>query len=87
LIRGLIARDVDVGSARIVRDPETRGFGHAYGFIVDRLFRGRSIPMIPLLLNTYFPPGAHWARASVVMRRDHVGYRAPDLLPLPGVGT
>jgi hypothetical protein len=56
LIRGLIARDVDVGSARIVRDPETRGFGHAYGFIVDRLFRGRSIPMVPLLLNTYFPP-------------------------------
>jgi len=56
LIRGLIARDVDVASARVVPEPEERGFGHAYGFIAKRLFRGRSIPMVPLLLNTYFPP-------------------------------
>ncbi len=56
LIRGLISRDVDVGSARHVPEPEKRGFGHAYGFVVDRLFRGREIPLVPLLLNTYFPP-------------------------------
>ncbi len=56
LIRGLIARDVDVGMASAVPEPEKRGFGHAYGFVVDRLFRGREIPIVPLLLNTYFPP-------------------------------
>ena len=56
LIRGLIARDVDVGSARVVPHPEVNGFGHAYGFVAERLFRGRDIPMVPVLLNTYFPP-------------------------------
>lgn len=56
LIHGLIARDVDVGMASAVPDPDKFGFGHAYGFVVERLFRGRKIPIVPLLLNTYFPP-------------------------------
>jgi len=56
LIYGLIARDVDIGSARIVPAPEVNGFGHAYGFVAERLFKGKRIPMVPVLLNTYFPP-------------------------------
>jgi hypothetical protein len=39
-----------------VDDPRKAGFGHAYGFIVKRMFRGRRIPVVPILLNTYFPP-------------------------------
>lgn len=56
LIRDLIGRHVDMGAAAKVDDSRIAGFGHAYGFVVKRLFGGRQIPMVPILLNTYFPP-------------------------------
>jgi 3-O-methylgallate 3,4-dioxygenase len=33
-----------------------RGFGHAYGFVINRLFGGRDLPVVPVLLNTFYPP-------------------------------
>ncbi len=62
LIQGLVAADVDVAVADGVEDPLKAGFGHAYGFVIERLFKGRSIPVIPILLNTYYPPNAPTAR-------------------------
>lgn len=62
LIHGLIGEDVDIGAAAKVEDPHAAGFGHAYGFIIERLFRGRQIPVVPILLNTYYPPNAPTAR-------------------------
>lgn len=62
LIRGLIERDVDVGVSARIDDPSKAGFGHAYGFIVERLFKGRAIPVVPVLLNTYYPPNQITAR-------------------------
>src|SRR5262245_17068355 len=62
LVRGLIERDVDIGVSARVEDPKRAGFGHAYGFIVERLFKGRSIPVVPILLNTYYPPNQITAR-------------------------
>jgi Catalytic LigB subunit of aromatic ring-opening dioxygenase len=62
LIRGLIDEDVDIAAAAKVEDPLKAGFGHAYGFIIERLFRGRAIPVVPVLLNTYYPPNAPTAR-------------------------
>jgi len=56
VIRGLVRRNVDVGSSSHIDDPKKAGFGHAFGFIAERLFRDHSIPMLPVLLNTYFPP-------------------------------
>ena len=56
LIAGLLDRDVDIASSARVSDPAVAGFGHAYGFVVKRLFKGRAIPVVPILLNTYFPP-------------------------------
>jgi aromatic ring-opening dioxygenase catalytic subunit (LigB family) len=38
------------------KTPAEVGFGHAFGFILQRLLREKPIPMIPLLLNTYYPP-------------------------------
>lgn len=58
LVERLIEKEFDIGSAAKVDDPKKLGFGHAYGFVVERLFRGRSIPIIPVMLNTYFPPNA-----------------------------
>src|SRR5260221_9239571 len=56
LVRGLIRQGVDVGVVRRVVDPAQRGFGHAFGFILQRLMRDGAVPVLPVLLNTYFPP-------------------------------
>jgi hypothetical protein len=56
LINGLIERDVDIGASDRVEDPAKAGFGHAYGFVYKRLFGPRPVPMVPILLNTYYPP-------------------------------
>lgn len=56
LIEGLIDEHFDVASSSGIEDPRQAGFGHAFGFIVQRLFRGRAIPVVPVLLNTYYPP-------------------------------
>jgi hypothetical protein len=67
VIRGLIRAHVDIGAASAVDDPEQAGFGHAFGFIAKRLFRDRSIPMLPVLLNTYFPPNVMTAERAYVV--------------------
>lgn len=56
LIQGLVDKGVDIATSATVEDPKKAAFGHAFGFIVKRLFGGRSIPVVPVLLNTYFPP-------------------------------
>jgi hypothetical protein len=56
LIRGLIRQGIDVATSNAVTDPERRAFGHAYGFIYRRLMKRVQVPMLPVLLNTYFPP-------------------------------
>lgn len=56
LIAGMVDRNIDMAVSDRVEDPLKAGFGHAYGFIVKRLFRERAIPIVPVMLNTYFPP-------------------------------
>lgn len=56
VIEGLIRRHVDIGALTKVENPHVAGFGHAFGFIAHRLLRGRDIPILPVLLNTYYPP-------------------------------
>lgn len=56
LVEDLIAQGADVAVATSVLDPNQAGFGHAFGFVVERLCKGRSIPIVPVMLNTYYPP-------------------------------
>lgn len=56
LVEGLVDEGVDVASVAEVGDDPRWGMGHAFGFVAKRLFRGRAIPMVPLMLNTYYPP-------------------------------
>jgi hypothetical protein len=56
LIEGLISEGVDVASCDRVPDPAQRGFGHAFGFVMQRLMKDLEVPMLPVMLNTYFPP-------------------------------
>lgn len=54
LISALVQEDVDIAASDAT--PAGRGFGHAFGFVARRLFGDREIPMVPILMNTYFPP-------------------------------
>ena len=56
VIHALIRQGVDVSALQRIVDPARRGFGHAFGFIIQRLVREARIPMLPVLINTYFPP-------------------------------
>ena len=56
LVRGLIQREFDICTTHRVDNPEVAGFGHAVGFVVERVFGGRAVPVVPVTINTYFPP-------------------------------
>lgn len=36
--------------------PPGKGIGHAFGFVINRLLPHRDLPLVPVLLNCYFPP-------------------------------
>jgi hypothetical protein len=38
------------------KQPEGRGLGHAFTFVRRRLRLAPGVPIVPVLLNTYFPP-------------------------------
>ena len=54
LIAGLVDREFDVASANAL--PEGEGEGHAFGFVHQRIVKGTAIPIVPVFLNTYYPP-------------------------------
>ncbi|MFM0228449.1 DODA-type extradiol aromatic ring-opening family dioxygenase [Paraburkholderia dipogonis] len=56
VVHGLIDREVDVAAVARIGERDRCGLGHAFGFVVKRLFRNRPIPVVPILLNTYFQP-------------------------------
>ncbi len=35
---------------------ETKNLGHAYGFIYRRLLKDKPLPLVPILVNTFYPP-------------------------------
>ncbi|MGW4830288.1 DODA-type extradiol aromatic ring-opening family dioxygenase [Amycolatopsis japonica] len=54
LVRGLMTEGMDVTWMEAA--PDGKGFGHAYGFPIHRFFLPEPIPVIPFMLNTYYPP-------------------------------
>ena len=54
LLDHLIGHDFDPCRATELRF--ARGEGHAFGFVHKRLMRNKVIPIVPVALNTYFPP-------------------------------
>lgn len=55
LITDLIGQSFDVACANSIPD-ENLGEGHAFAFVHTRLLRRRPVPVVPVFLNTYFPP-------------------------------
>jgi Catalytic LigB subunit of aromatic ring-opening dioxygenase len=56
LIDRLMDDGFDIGAAASVPNPDAQGFGHAYGFVVTRLMARRRIPIVPVMVNCYYPP-------------------------------
>jgi 3-O-methylgallate 3,4-dioxygenase len=54
LLSDLVCRGFDVTSMRGM--PADRKFGHAFGFVIRRLLGDGRIPVIPVLINTFYPP-------------------------------
>jgi len=48
------AVEFDVAQVRV--QPRHGPFGHAWSFVHQRLMGGRVLPIVPVLLNTYYPP-------------------------------
>jgi 3-O-methylgallate 3,4-dioxygenase len=54
LIAALTEREFDVASANAL--PEGEGEGHAFAFVHKRVMAAAAIPVVPIFLNTYYPP-------------------------------
>jgi hypothetical protein len=54
LIGQLVENQFDVSHAKTL--PRDRGEGHAFGFVHRRLMKDKITPIVPIAMNTYFPP-------------------------------
>ncbi len=54
LVAQLVEHEFDVATAE--RTPRDEGEGHAFAFVHRRLLRGGAVPVVPVFLNTYYPP-------------------------------
>lgn len=48
--------DVAISAEQRTNQKGIIGVGHAVGFIYRRMLKDRPVPVVPILLNTYFPP-------------------------------
>ena len=67
LVERLIEAEFDVASARTLR--HARGEGHAFGFVHRRLMPGDPIPVVPIVVNTYYPPNQPRPRRCLALGR------------------
>ncbi|MGX1306821.1 hypothetical protein AB7M35_001541 [Amorphus suaedae] len=54
LINALMDDAFDISQAKTLARPH--GEGHAFGYVHQRLMTERIVPIVPVALNTYFPP-------------------------------
>ena len=60
LIEYLVEAEFDIGSSKFL-DPTKGGrarggIGHAFGYVYHRIMTGKTIPTVPIMVNTYYPP-------------------------------
>jgi hypothetical protein len=67
LTHQLIADGFDLAHAG--RLWEGVGLGHAFGFVFGRLMDGHAVPMVPVIINTLYPPNQPTARRCYELGR------------------
>lgn len=66
VVEQLVANDFDV--AQFTKQPEGRSLGHAFTFIYRRLLEHQPrLPLVPILLNTYYPPNQPTPRRCIAL--------------------
>ena len=70
LARSLSRRGIDIATAGAPIAPDVSGVGHAFGFVARRLLGLRPIPIIPFVLNTYYPPNVPGAGRCLEIGRQ-----------------
>jgi len=68
IVDHLIEQDFDVAVADGL--PEGEGEGHAFGFVHRRLLNGAELPVVPVFLNTYYPPNQPTPRRCHALGRQ-----------------
>jgi 3-O-methylgallate 3,4-dioxygenase len=80
IIERLVASGFDITQLKV--QPEGESLGHAFTFVRLRLMGDRLIPIIPIMLNTYFPPNQPTAARCFALGqaiRDAVGSWPEDM--------
>ena len=54
VVETMMVEGFDVAQLR--EQPQGRSIGHAFNFVKIRIMRDHVVPMVPVLVNTYFPP-------------------------------
>jgi aromatic ring-opening dioxygenase catalytic subunit (LigB family) len=68
LVKELVASDFDIAQSSV--QPEGRSLGHAFTFIYRRLLDGSPrLPLVPIFLNTYYPPNQPTPRRCIALGR------------------
>lgn len=68
LVKELVLNDFDIAQSSV--QPEGRTLGHAFTFIYRRLLEGSPrIPLVPVFLNTYYPPNQPTPRRCIALGR------------------
>lgn len=63
VVEQLVEREFDLAHGRTL--PRARGEGHAFGFVHRRLLAERVVPILPVVVNTYYPPNQPRPRRCV----------------------
>lgn len=80
MIAGLTERSFDITAVKTLVDDQFEG--HAYSFVHRRYMTGRVIPIVPMFLNTYYPPNQPSPRRCFdlgIAIRDLVQTFRPDI--------
>jgi hypothetical protein len=67
LVDFLVDREFDISFASTLARP--RGEGHAFGFVHRRLLGGKPLPVLPVVINTYYPPNQPRPRRCFALGR------------------
>lgn len=65
LIEGLVGRGFDIVAIKELTTGQYEG--HAFSFIHRRYLSGRAIPIVPIFLNTYYPPNQPTPRRCLAL--------------------
>src|SRR4029450_8876230 len=80
-----LTHDFDFDVAHLRVQPRHGPFGHAWSFVHQRLMGERVVPIVPVLLNTYYPPNQPTPRRCYQLGR--AGRQAIEASPRSSPAT